>query len=228
MHVRTTHLFEARQYGVQVMASELSARLKQAIDASNVRHFEDDVQERLALHKAPGGGAAVTVADVLQVTYAVSGPLASLMPERVMVRYEQVSTFLLKLKTMEFQLQQAWQVRRGLCWACTYGGTALSGTVLGSVFCAFWRWLLTALTGFVGLWHSVAGCWLTCGAACCGKKSDVTVYMTACTPGDCDHMCVLACSLCCQACMHPCDDGPWLSVLGAGTHTSVGVDMPVP
>lgn len=98
---------------MQVMASELSARLKQAIDASNVRHFEDDVQERLALRKAPGGGAAVTVADVLQVTYTVTGPLASLMPERVMMRYEQVSTFLLKLKTMEFQLQQAWQVRRG-------------------------------------------------------------------------------------------------------------------
>ena len=46
----------------------------------------------------------------MQVTYTVTGPLASLMPERVMMRYEQISTFLLKLKTMEFQLQQAWQV----------------------------------------------------------------------------------------------------------------------
>ena len=44
------------------------------------------------------------------MTYTVTGPLASLMPERVMMRYEQISTFLLKLKTMEFQLQQAWQV----------------------------------------------------------------------------------------------------------------------
>lgn len=52
---------------VQVMASELSARLKKAIDGSNVKHFEDDVQERLALRKAAGGGAAVTIADVMQV-----------------------------------------------------------------------------------------------------------------------------------------------------------------
>eukprot|EP00892_Ulva_mutabilis_P008835 jgi/Ulvmu1/6323/UM029_0031.1 len=96
----------------EVMASELSARLKKAIDASNVQHFEHDMQERLALRKAAGGGASVTIADVMQVTYTVTGPLASLMPERVMMRYEQISTFLLKLKTMEFQLQQAWQALR--------------------------------------------------------------------------------------------------------------------
>lgn len=119
---------------VQVMASELSARLKQAIDSSNVRHFEDDVQERLSLRKAPGGGAAATVADVMQVTYAVVGPLASLMPERVMMRYEQISTFLLKLKTMEFQLQQAWQVRGARA------GHAAPLPVLGTLCpCLCWR-----------------------------------------------------------------------------------------
>jgi Gamma tubulin complex component C-terminal len=93
------------------MPLELAGRLKKAVDASNVRFEPDDVQDRLHVAMAPHAGVGTTVADVLRLEYRVGGALAALLPESTMEQYAQVSTFVWKLKTMEFNLQRAFLVR---------------------------------------------------------------------------------------------------------------------
>lgn len=93
------------------MPLELNGRLKKAMDASNVRFEPDDIQDRLhiTMLDAPGRGAVVS--DVLRLEYHVSGALSSLLSDEAMREYQQVSTFVWKMKTMEFNLQRAFLVR---------------------------------------------------------------------------------------------------------------------
>lgn len=95
---------------MQVMTLELTGRLKKAMDSSNVRYETDDIQDRVHIAMRPFSGHGSVVADVLSLQYRVGGPLTSLLSQEVMHEYEQVSTFLWKMKTMEFSLQCAFLV----------------------------------------------------------------------------------------------------------------------
>ena len=100
--------------------------LKRAIEASNVRFEPPDVQNRLAIGTVTGAGAASTVADVLRLQYRLGPTLTALLPADAVARCEQVSAFLWRMKTMEFTLLRAFQVR----------ASALQNVPLQSCFCA--------------------------------------------------------------------------------------------
>lgn len=93
------------------MPIELNGRLKKSMDASMLRFESDDMQDRLHIAMRPHTGHSTLVSDVLNLQYRVSGPLASLLSEDIMREYEAVSTFLWKLKAMEFSLQRAYLAR---------------------------------------------------------------------------------------------------------------------
>lgn len=97
---------------MQVGELELTDKLKKSIDASNSKFHEDDVQDRLRVRKAPSTGAHDRGWDVFCLKYQVRAPLSTLLTPPVMHLYEQISTFLWKLKRVEYTLQQSWQVRR--------------------------------------------------------------------------------------------------------------------
>ena len=95
---------------LQVMPLELTGRLKKAIDASNVRFESEDVQDRMHISMHSHSGHGTTVADVLRLEYNVGDAIAALLPSATMKAYQQISTFVWKLKTMEFNLQRAFLV----------------------------------------------------------------------------------------------------------------------
>ena len=89
---------------------ELTDKLKKAIDASNSKFHEDDVLDRLRVRKAPSAGHHDRGWDVFCLKYQVRAPLSSLLTPAIMRRYEQISTFLWKVKRVEYTLQQSWVV----------------------------------------------------------------------------------------------------------------------
>jgi Gamma tubulin complex component C-terminal len=113
-----------------VVPSELSNRLKRALDASIASELPEEHLERLSLRKAAGGGSGAALVDVVVLEYTLGRPLVALMPARVMARYAQISTFLLKGKSVEHLLQEAWLVRvrgalhmHGRAYMAARGGT---------------------------------------------------------------------------------------------------------